>query len=113
MKIRTALLAAVAASATLLSACVVVPAHGPAYVPAPVVVAPVAPPAPLVEVVPPVPFYGAVWLGGYWNWVGGRHIWVAGHYEQPRPGYRWEPHRWEPHPQGGWGMRGGEWRPVR
>jgi hypothetical protein len=103
--------------ALTLSACVVAPypahpAYGaPVYGPAgaPVVVTDVAPPPLYVEPVPPVPFAGAVWIGGYWGWSGGRHAWVPGRWEHPRPGYTWEPHRWENH-AGRWELHGGRWR---
>lgn len=108
-------LALVAASAALtLSACVVAPYPGGRVVyndsayDQELAVTGVAPPPPYAEVVPVVPFAGAVWLGGYWGWSGGRHTWVAGHWERPRPGYGWAPHRWV---QGGgqWHLRGGGW----
>jgi WXXGXW repeat (2 copies) len=112
-----ALAGAVGALALLtLSGCLVVPAHRPAYGgppavydPGPVVVAPMAPPPPRYEVVPVLPFAGAVWIGGYWNWSAGRHVWVPGRWEAPRHGWRHEPHRWEPSARGGYALRGG-WR---
>ena len=98
-----------------LSACVMVPAHRPYYgggvsvgVGAPVY-APIAPPAPQVEVVPALPYPGAIWIGGYWSWSSGRHVWVPGRYEAPRRGYYHEPQRWEPSARGGYELRGG-WR---
>ena len=119
-----------ALSAFTLSACVVapypgrgvyaqpVPAYGqpvPAYsqpVPAgyadSVVVIDVAPPAPYVEVVPVIPYAGAIWIGGYWGWNGGRHQWVPGRWDRPRPGYSYHPHAWVQ--QGGrWHLHGGGW----
>lgn len=102
-------------AAALLSACVVAPyGYNGGYaapVDGPVVIAPMAPPPPLVEVQPAMPFYGAIWIGGFWNWVGGRHVWVGGHWDHPRDGYRWHPHQWE---QRGnqWNLRGG-WRRDR
>ena len=116
------LLVVLPAAATLLSACIVAPyPHRAVYSqPVPVGVRPVpyydadevvvdvAPPAPYVEVVPLIPFAGAVWIGGYWGWRGGRHAWVGGRWEQPRPGYGWRPHAWVQ--QGGhWHQRGGGW----
>lgn len=99
-------------AASLLSACVVVPAHrgyaGGGYAAEPDVYADVPPPQPYAEVVPVMPFPGALWIGGYWGWSGGRHQWVPGHYERPRPGYRYEPHRWE-NSRGRWHLRVGGW----
>ena len=70
-----------------------------------------APPAPLEEVRPPVPFDGAVWIPGYWHWSGYRHVWVGGRWS-PRPaGYGWEPHRWERRQDGRWVDRPGHWHP--
>jgi hypothetical protein len=99
---------AAALCAATLSACVVVPAR-PYVAPIGVVaVADVPPPAPYVEVVPPPPFVGALWIGGYWGWQGGRHVWVGGRYETPRPGYVWQPHRWVQH-EGRWHLEEGHW----
>jgi hypothetical protein len=70
--------------------------------------APTAPPAPVVEVQPALPFIGAIWINGFWNWSGGRYSWVPGRYERGRPGYRYEPRRWMKSSRG-WQMRGG-WR---
>jgi hypothetical protein len=96
---------AVVVSTLALSACVVAPyPRQSAYYPegsGSGVVVDVAPPAPYVEVVPAVPFAGAVWIGGYWGWSGGRHSWVPGRWDRPRSGYGWTPHRWE--------QRGGRW----
>jgi hypothetical protein len=70
----------------------------------------VAPPAPVVEVVPPSPSPRHVWVPGYHRWEGGRHVWVRGEYVVPRPGYtRWEPHRWE-HRGGYYHFHAGGWR---
>jgi len=113
----------VSLSALLLSACVVAPypyaqrrvvyaepvpaGGGPAYEESNVVVD-VAPPAPYVEVVPALPYPGAIWIGGYWGWSGGRHQWVPGRWEHGRPGYHWRPHAWVN--QGGrWQLHGGGW----
>jgi hypothetical protein len=116
-------------SAALLSACIVAPYPGrpvvysqpvPAYAqPAPAygqpvptdgdeAVVDVAPPAPYVEVVPAIPFAGAIWIGGYWGWRGGRHAWVAGRWEHPRPGYSWRANAWV-HEGGRWHLHGGGW----
>lgn len=107
-------LALVALSIASLSACVVAPYPRPAVYGYPagggeVIYADRGPPQPYVEVVPAIPFGGAVWIGGYWGWSGGRHTWVGGRWEQPRAGYRWEPHRWEPAGGGRWQLHGGGW----
>jgi len=48
-----------------------------------------APPPMLVEVPPPSPFFGAVWVGGYWVWQG-NWVWAHGHWmSAPRPDYVW------------------------
>jgi len=110
--------AAAALCALALSACVVAPyprqtgyyAQGGYYPEAggPVVVTDVAPPPPYAEVVPAIPFAGAVWVGGYWGWSGGRHTWVGGHWDHGRPGYVWNPHRWE-NRGGRWYLHNGGW----
>jgi hypothetical protein len=94
-----------------LSACVVAPPRHVVYTEPGGVIAEVdvAPPPPQVEVVPAVPYAGAVWVGGYWGWNAGRHVWIGGHYEHPRPGYVWEPHRWVV-AGGHWRLMGGGWR---
>lgn len=106
-------LALALASSALLSACVVVPARGGYYAggydSGPAVVVDAPPPAPYAEVVPVMPYAGAVWIGGYWGWNGGRHNWVPGYWERPRPGYRYEPYRWEPR-GGRWHLHAGGWR---
>ena len=73
-------LLAVSLSAVSLSACVVAPYPRQVYgqpVPAgygqpayegDIAVVDVAPPPPYVEVVPALPFPGAISLGGYWGW---------------------------------------------
>jgi hypothetical protein len=102
----------VALSALTLSACVVAPYPPPprqvVYAEQPIAVADIPPPAPYQEVITPVPFAGAVWIGGYWGWAGGRHQWVPGRWEAPRPGYAWAPHRWVP-VNGRWHLTGGAW----
>ena len=118
------LLIASLSATMLLSACVVapyprrvvytepVPAGGPVppvgYEQQPDVVVDLAPPAPYVEVVPAIPFAGAIWVGGYWGWYGTRHQWVPGRWERPRAGYAWRPHAWV-QIGGRWHLRGGGW----
>ena len=101
-----------ALAALLLSACVVAPyGYRPAYQTyddEQGATAEAPPPAPQVEVVPVLPFAGAIWLGGYWGWGGSRYHWVPGRWDRPRAGFFWAPHRWVPY-QGRWQLRGG-WR---
>lgn len=121
-------IALVSLSAALLSACVVAPYprrvvyaqpvyaqpaySGPVYVQPPVglgdVVVDMPPPASYVEVVPPLPYPGAVWIGGSWGWGGGRHVWEPGRWEHARPGYQWRPHAWVAH-GGRWHLQRGGW----
>jgi hypothetical protein len=103
----------VSMSALTLSACVVAPYPRHVVYAEPMsvesqVVVDVPPPAPYVEVVPAVPFAGAVWIGGYWGWHGGRHQWVPGRWDHPRPGYQWRASAWENH-GGRWHFHGGGW----
>jgi hypothetical protein len=66
-------------------------------VPVPVVV---APPAPVVEVVPVAPAVGYVWTPGYWAWGAAAYVWRPGRYVlPPYAGAAWVP--------GLWGVRGG------
>jgi hypothetical protein len=114
-RVRLIIAATLAAS---LSACVVAPypRHVVYAEPVPAgvpmreesVVVDVAPPPPYVEVVPAVPYEGAVWIGGYWGWHGGRHEWFPGRWERGRPGYQWRAHSWVQ--QGGrWHLHEGGW----
>jgi WXXGXW repeat (2 copies) len=48
-----------------------------------IIVAPMAPPPPRVEVMP-APRPGYVWDNGRWRWDHGRYVWVTGHW-QPVP----------------------------
>jgi hypothetical protein len=68
-----------------------------------------APPQPIVEVRPAMPFQNAVWIPGYWRWGGHHHVWVGGHWSAARSGWNWEPNHWERTPRG-WVHRPGHWR---
>ncbi len=78
-------------------------------VPPPVLVS--APPPPTqVEVRPTIPFYGAVWIGGYYEHQHNSYHWVPGRYvKPPHRGARWVPGRWKHH-RHGWGWHEGHWR---
>ena len=56
----------------------------------------IAPPAPLVEVVP-APRVGYVWAPGYWDYRGHRYVWYRGHWERERHGYYYHPTHWYEH----------------
>jgi hypothetical protein len=58
-----------------------------------IIVAPMAPPPPRVEVMP-APRPGYVWDNGRWRWDHGRYVWVTGHWQPVRPGHRWIPGHW-------------------
>jgi len=48
-----------------------------------------APPPMLVEAPPPMPYAGAVWVGGYWVWQG-NWVWAHGQWMgPPQPDYVW------------------------
>ena len=44
------------------------------------------PPPPRYEARPAAPFYGAVWVDGWWDWRGGTWVWVNGYWVAPRDG---------------------------
>lgn len=70
----------------------------------------IAPPAPIVETVPPPPGAGYVWQPGYWSWNGVQWVWVPGTYVvAPYPGAVWVPGHWVSRPVG-WVWVGGGWR---
>jgi len=103
-------------SATLLSAaviglcaCTITPAHVTVGAPAVVVWAPMAPPPPRVEVMPPPPSHDYFWVSGYWFWEGNQHRWVDGHWEHHREYEHWVPHRWDHDERGQWRLTGGYW----
>jgi|GEM_PF-1932015 len=67
----------------------------------------VAPPAVIVEAVPP-PRPGFIWIGGYWGWEGRRHVWIPGRWAVERPGYIWVRGNWTPRGRG-WRFEEGRW----
>jgi len=49
-----------------------------------------APPPMRVEPPPPIPYPGAVWVGGYWHWGDGQWVWFLGRWTMPpQPQYVW------------------------
>lgn len=79
----------------LLAGCKLVwPRHARVYVVPPPVLVTDGPPEPLVEVIPPLPGLGYVWITGYWHWQEHEHHWAwqRGRYEpRPHPGAEWRP----------------------
>ncbi|AIO69216.1 YXWGXW repeat-containing protein [Burkholderia oklahomensis] len=75
-------------AAVLLATCAASAAFAQA-----VIVAPCAPPAPRIEVVP-APRAGFAWDQGHWQWRYGRYAWIPGHWQPVRVGYRWVPGHW-------------------
>lgn len=73
------------------------------------VVAPVQPPPPRIEVVPAPPGARYFWVWGHWHWDGARHVWIGGHWEAERVGFHWVPAHWVPSPNG-WRLVGGHWQ---
>jgi WXXGXW repeat (2 copies) len=71
----------------------------------------IAPPAPVVETVPPPPpGPGYVWQPGYYTWNGSQYVWVPGAYVlAPYPAAVWVPHVWVKH-GGRWEWHDGHWR---
>jgi hypothetical protein len=67
----------------------------------------IAPPAPLVETIPPAQ-PGYVWAPGYWGWNGHKHVWNQGRYIRERRGEHWVAHNWE-HRGDRWYFRDGHW----
>ncbi len=92
MKLRTTVLAVVAATSLAgISACVV---GGPGPRGRAFVDVDVRPPIARVEVVPAAR-RGYVWAPGYYRWDGRQHVWVGGRYIAERRGYHWRPAHWD------------------
>ena len=67
----------------------------------------VAPPAPVVEVVP-APRQGYVWAPGHHEWRGNQYVWVPGQWLNERPNQEYRVARWVER-NGQWQMVGGDW----
>ena len=73
--------------------------------------APSAPPAPQVEVIPVAPSTTVVWQPGRWQWSGAGWNWMPGHYEaRPQPASVWVPGQWQPASNGGYSWVEGHWQ---
>ncbi|MGA3006788.1 MAG: hypothetical protein ABSE59_02735 [Opitutaceae bacterium] len=100
---------------SLLAGCIVEPRHRGYYGPPPpppgeAVIVQVAPPAPMVETIPPQPSIYHVWCPGHWRYNGG-YYWAPGHWEVPPRGYgRWIAPHWEPRGDGSFFFVEGRWR---
>jgi hypothetical protein len=70
-----------------------------------------APPPPLRhERIPPRPYRGGVWIGGYWGYApNSGYAWHSGRWARGRPGFSYVPPRWVRSPRG-WQLRPGYWR---
>ncbi len=93
-----------------LSGCVVAPARGPYVSTGVVMVAPVQPPPPRVEVIAASPGADYFWIAGHWRWEGNEHRWHEGHWERHREHAHWVPHHWEQNERGQWRFHEGHWR---
>src|SRR4051812_7522557 len=95
------------ALAAMLSGCVVapLPPDYPAYpgyrqpVETTVVIDPLFVPPPVrVEIIPPAPVVGYVWIRGAWVWESGRHVWHPGRWLPPEHGLGHHPEPGREHP---------------
>ena len=72
----------------------------------------VAPPPPVLEMAPPCPYPGAVWIAGYYAWHPSRHhfVWVPGAwYRPPHPRWVWIAPTWQ-FQTGQWVFMPGYWQ---
>jgi hypothetical protein len=70
-----------------------------------------APPDPLVEVVP-APRAGFVWAPGYYTYRNNHYVWVKGRWERERHGKYWHPGHWVER-EGRWSFVEPGWRGER
>ena len=71
----------------------------------------IAPPDPIVEVVP-APRAGFVWAPGYYDYRYGRYYWVKGHHVREVHGKYWHPGHWVER-EGRWAFVQPGWRGER
>jgi len=70
-----------------------------------------APPAEVVETIPPSPGADYVWVRGHYRWDGAGYVWIRGHWQQAPAGYReWVPGHWVQRRDGAWFWVDGHWR---
>lgn len=67
-----------------------------------------APPAPLVETVPPAPDNESYWIPGHWTWSGQGYAWSSGHWVQSRPGMVYQQAYWSQKDKA-WTYHPGRW----
>jgi hypothetical protein len=67
----------------------------------------VAPPPPVVEVVPP-PREGYVFEPGHYGWDGRQYVWIGGQFIPDRTGHAWQPYVIEQRGER-WHFRAGHW----
>jgi hypothetical protein len=70
------------------------------------------PPPARVEVVPPEPSVGAVWLDGEWQYARKRWVWSPGRWVEPIPGATYSPWQTARATDGSLYMAKGVWRSV-
>jgi hypothetical protein len=93
---------------TVLGAAMAASLMGLAGVAQAQIVVEVAPPAPLVEVMP-APRDGFEWVPGHYEFRDGRYVWMRGHWIEDRPGFVYVAPRWVQRANGDWVMTGGTW----
>jgi hypothetical protein len=71
---------------------------------------PYPPPAARVEVIPPKPAEGAVWVDGEWSWQGRRWTWETGGWVKPPPQAYFAPWRTKRLDNGKLLFASGSWR---
>jgi hypothetical protein len=71
---------------------------------------PYPPPAAQVEIVPPIPQEGAVWVDGEWSWQGRRWTWESGGWVIPPSGSYFAPWRTKRLDNGKLFFAAGSWR---
>ena len=85
-----------ALTAAALAGCVIAPvAPGKLHRPRAAGGVTLAPPAPMVETVPPAPDADAYWIPGHWQWTGNDYLWRDGHWERARANMVYQRASWD------------------